>query len=1005
MEQKVIDHINNSLKKYIDNIDSRNYPNAVQLKDLLTDAAAAFSGTQPFDDRLINRIRNENAYPLNSFMSEVLSKAYYHGVNYPWTISTQVVQQLAHRRHFTSGQQHDGITPHIRNYIHQLLTLHSDQDVNSIIDFLHRQEFSDEDIVAICVTRYTAFYLSRHHYQFQTKEDKQLTKFSEFIIPKLKPSSGFLGLGKSSGLKKVIDDIVFNDRSNGETRSAWLALLLDHYPEGIGNYSDFLLYKDYNNSVQFNPGAAYVLLERDAGSYHDHIMQALGKGAVYEGERYKMLLALNSGVPGKYRQAIVDAGENHLRYFTQTNHSGSYYYEPYVDKQTLTEAYISFLMKENAEQGKKRLAQLFTDSAFLNYNHFKFTEQKFGEEALPWLIEGLKKDPANLPQSESSRYYDVLFELLKKYDLRAYKESILDFALNRAGKKSRVQAAETLAAMQQEVMEDAKTLLTGKTVDQRVTGALILAAVETQEAELALNDAVDEESNDDTRDIMLEALAEKRFAVPYTLEQVRKMIEIASQRKKLNKWNEKWIDETKLPKIYWSDGQPLTEADIRFLFYRMKRAPGLNSDIEARQALQHIDRSRSQSFAKALLTAFQDSNADTKLKYYLTLGALLGDDEMMHNLNSLFKKSITDKRIKMAEYVVGALAMVGTDKALRIVEVIYRKFATKKPALSQAAKAALDAAATELNITMDELSDKIIPDFDFDGLYKKFEVDGDEYRAFISSEFKLNYFTEDNKIRKSLPSSASKELKAEFKEVEKEVNDVIKSQSGRLEKYMIEERRWNVEGWKKFFFNNPIMFVYAMKLLWGVFDKDGKLCDSFYCSEDTSLYKVNDEEVALNDDQFVGILHPAHLSAEQLNAWKDKAYAMSLVTIFPILERPVFTVNDEEKEKNSTRAFFNKEIPKGADFVNTFLVKQNWLKSTGDGGHSDFTKLYKDGVLKANANIEGPTAWYQGGTAPAKMYEVSFMAKNWQDKVQLKNIPRVFYSEVLADIHQMINTN
>jgi hypothetical protein len=694
-----------------------------------------------------------------------------------------------------------------------------------------------------------------------------------------------------------------------------------------------------------------------------------------------------------------------LRYFNETNHPGSYYYEPRIGNKTLSEAYFDFLLKENPEQGKKRLVQLFADSTFLSHNHFKFAEATFGEESVPWLMEGLKKDPRNLPQYESSKYYEILFQLLKKYNLQKYKDALLDFSVQRAGKNPRVLAAETVAMIGSEVMDDAKTLLTGKTVDQRVTGALILSALGTEEAELALNEAVDLESNDDTRDIMLEALAEKRFGVPFTLDQVRRMIEVASQRKKLGKWNEKWIEETKLPKACWSDGVPLSEADIRFLFYRMKRAPGLNSDIEARQALHHIDREKSQAFAKALLVAFQDSNADTKLKYYLTLGALLGDDEMMHNLNTLFKKSIADKRAKMAEYVVGALAMVGTDKALRIVEVIYRKFATKKPAVSQAAKAALDAAATELNISMDELSDRIIPDFDFDGLYKKFEVDGDEYRAFINADFKLNYFTEDNKVRKSLPAGVSKELKAEFKDIEKEVNDVIKSQSGRLEKYMIEERRWTADGWKKFFFNNPIMFVYAMKLLWGVFDKDGNLLEAFYCSEDTSLYNVNDDEVTLNDDQFIGILHPVHLTDVQLSAWKDKVYAMSLVTIFPILERPVFYVADAEREGNSTKAFFNKEIPKGADFVNTFLVKQNWLKSTGDGGYSDFTKIYKDGLLKANANIEGPAAWYQGGNTPAKMFDVTFMAKNWQDKVLLKNVPRVFYSEVLSDIHQMINAN
>jgi hypothetical protein len=378
---------------------------------------------------------------------------------------------------------------------------------------------------------------------------------------------------------------------------------------------------------------------------------------------------------------------------------------------------------------------------------------------------------------------------------------------------------------------------------------------------------------------------------------------------------------------------------------------------------------------------------------------------MMSNLNALFTKSMTDKRMKMAEYVVGALAMVGTDKALRLVETIYRKYANKKPAVSEAARAALDAAAKELNITMDELSDRIIPSFDFDGIYKVVTIDGEEFRAFVNEEFKINYFTEDNKTRKSLPTNASKEIKAEFKDIEKEIGVVAKSQTIRLEKYLVEERRWTSEDWTRFFFNNPIMSVYAMKLLWGVFDRQGNLLNAFYCSQDASLYNVLDEEVGLDPDHSVGILHPLYLSPDQLEAWKQKLYEMSMTTIFPIVDRGVVKITPEEADLSRCQLFAGKDIPKGADFVNTYLVKKNWLKTTGDGGMSDFSKLYKDGRISAYANIEGPTAWYQGGTTPAKMHDVRFWSKADREQVKLKDLPPVFFSEVMSDIESMINAN
>ncbi|MDF1549600.1 MAG: DUF4132 domain-containing protein, partial [Bacteroidales bacterium] len=179
----------------------------------------------------------------------------------------------------------------------------------------------------------------------------------------------------------------------------------------------------------------------------------------------------------------------------------------------------------------------------------------------------------------------------------------------------------------------------------------------------------------------------------------------------------------------------------------------------------------------------------------------------------------------------------------------------------------------------------------------------------------------------------------------------------------------------------------------------------FYCNEDASMYSIEDEEIEFEDNRFVSILHPIHLEKEKLSKWKDKLYEIGLITIFPQIDRRLFEIKKEEKELNRTKHFFNTEVPKGADFVNSFLVRKNWIKSPGDGGHSEFTKKYKDGLFQAYANIEGPTVFYQGDGAKATVFEITFMGKNWQDKCKLKDIPAIFYSEVLSDINDLINAN
>jgi len=496
----------------------------------------------------------------------------------------------------------------------------------------------------------------------------------------------------------------------------------------------------------------------------------------------------------------------------------------------------------------------------------------------------------------------------------------------------------------------------------------------------------------------------KQITEPYSLEQVRTLVAQTVQQKKLDAWKEKSLNEETLPKLYWLDnGEQLTSYDVRFLLYQVKQSPIFHLNFDTQQFLAHIDRSSSKAFATVLLKAFEDSNSDMKLLTYMELAVLLSGEDMLSPLHSLLRKSIENKRSKLSRFLIDGLAEIGTDKALRIIEGISRKYTSKSRATGLAAEMALNRVAGKSNLTVDELADRIIPNFDFDGLYKTVEVNGHEYRVFINIDFKLAYLTEDNTLRKSLPSGVSKELKAALKEIEKEVKEVSKNQNGRLEKYMVEERRWPINDWQTFFFNNPIMFVYALKLLWGVYDSSSRLLTIFYCSDDMSLYDIQDNDVVVEDGQFVGIIHPIQLTEQALNSWREKVYELGLVTIFPILERPVFRLSDSEQHATRALSFNNTEIARGGDFANNFLSKRNWQKSVVDSGALEFHKLSKDGLFSAHADISGLNVRYQGAGEPAIVYAIVFRNGRWGKEVPLNELPPLFYSEVLADIHQMIN--
>ena len=58
-------------------------------------------------------------------------------------------------------------------------------------------------------------------------------------------------------------------------------------------------------------------------------------------------------------------------------------------------------------------------------------------------------------------------------------------------------------------------------------------------------------------------------------------------------------------------------------------------------------------------------------------------------------------------------------------------------------------------------------------------------------------------------------------------------------------RKWNYESFKNVFVNNSIMNIFALKLIWGVYDDDNKLIESFRYMEDGTFNTADEEEYKL----------------------------------------------------------------------------------------------------------------------------------------------------------------
>jgi len=667
---------------------------------------------------------------------------------------------------------------------------------------------------------------------------------------------------------------------------------------------------------------------------------------------------------------------------------------------------LYFILLVDEDRGKELLERLSGPEAVLKRNVLKMLKHVMGPGAIAYLLKAVFQKDNKYYEKERLEYiFKELSGFKGQYDIN----ELWHFDKYQT-KQAENYVIQFLAQQDDDVVEKAVNAVDDKKKEVRLIAVRILLELKTPEIVNTLKNALDKETDDTTRDLIWQ-ICGREITAPVSEETVATMVEGAKKRGKLKKPVFTWLNETTLPGLYFQSGRQLTGEEVRLILYRMSRAKGMRTDAEIKPVLQLIDRERSADFAKAVYKAFEEKEFDSKYKFLLLLAALFGNDDMVNKFCSAINKWIEDSRKVMCEYGIEALALQGSNKALRWIEWYSRKYRNKKTYISEAALNALSAAAEELEITTHELGDRIVPDFGFEGLFKHFTIGGDEYRAFIDSNFKLAYFNEDNKKLKSLPAAADKELIAEFKSIAKEVRDVVKAQWGRLEHYLVVQRKWAFEEWQQFFLNNPIMFIYATKLLWGVYEKDNQLVSCFVCQEDTTLIDKEGNEIEAPQEYYIGIVHPISLSAEDLQIWRRQFFDLSIEPVFPQLERPVHLVADEDKAKRVVKSFVN--VPTDSGSIKNTLDKYGWRKSdTGDGGYiNTFHYLDHANKIEAELEVEGVLVFgFNDNATLGQLFFVDTTVKRTYspgvtntDKderlIQLGKLSPVFYSEVMAAVN------
>ncbi|MFY7888844.1 MAG: DUF4132 domain-containing protein [Spirosomataceae bacterium] len=852
------------------------------------------------------------------------------------------------------------------------------------------------------VTNLLNFSAGEHWYE----EDGTLTPLAHFLVKSVKADESLLSLNPDH-----VNDQLFN-------------LLLKVEPDfAERNVAHFLrIYKGFDELDAFNILVAEMLLNKNKEKYLPLVEELLPKmtsiSSIYGvGEFFK------TKFPEIYSEKKVAFQLLFLEQVrTQMFNAGASFYADFQIWDPVKRGYQSsfeLMMREATQSGDERvfdcIVEVFGLACTSDYKNQILNAALAGykERFLPIVFSPKGEFPSNAYNTEE--YYPNLLKLLTTVDFQPYEAEVWAYTKNKS-KRLRELAAICLAKLGERIIPETEKMLADKKAESRQTAALLLSLLRTDRANEILMNAIDAEKNDDARDTMLEAVA-GLLPSDVSKEDLLEKVARAKVRGKLDKALDWWLDESKMPALHWKDTQEVIDSEvIRFLFYRMSRAKDIQTDREAKPLLSMIDRATSADFAKGLMTLYFDNGADAKFKFCLTLVGMLGDDSII----DLFKKKINEfaegSRGKMAEYIVKALALQGSTRALRAVEFYSRKYKNKNKNIGAAAVDSFAIAAQELGITPYDLADTIIPNFDFDGIFRTFEVGDDSYRAFINTDFKLAFLNEDNKLMKSPPKGISQELADEFKEMGKEIKDIVKSQSGRLEQYLVIQRKWTVDKWQSLFMENPVMFAYAIRLVWGIFNDKNELVDTFICQQDQTLINEKGDEFELSEGLECGIVHPMSLSEAQIEYWTNALSDAGLEPIFPQLQRNVVALEEADGNVKISKKYQGSQVV-GYSYVGT-LEKLGWYRgSVIDGGaiasyFKDFAELgitaittqlggIGVGYLEYNAEIESVMFVKKGVVRFGNYVYDEPQHENDERLIAFKDVPTIVYSEVMSDMEAL----
>ncbi|MEI0494240.1 DUF4132 domain-containing protein [Brachyspira intermedia] len=342
------------------------------------------------------------------------------------------------------------------------------------------------------------------------------------------------------------------------------------------------------------------------------------------------------------------------------------------------------------------------------------------------------------------------------------------------------------------------------------------------------------------------------------------------------------------------------------LEYMFLKEPYRIKDIDRMMDL--FDMNSIRSTFENVYKYWTDNNCEESKKNIILPYCIYADYSQIVNLYDKIEYWQENFQSSLAAYIIPAIAMNGEKFALMIINNII--YTSNNKAVKNAAIGSFEKAAECLNIPIDNLFDKVLPNLGFNVERNKIINYGkQQFTLQLLSDSYLEIIDNENhKILKELPDAMEGdderkviEAKKDLIHIRNSLKAIISYQTDKLRKVMFNARKWDYETFFEVFVENPVMQYFTLAFVWGIYDEDGHLIECFRYMEDGSLISIDEDlyELPKNIKYYISLYHPIDQDEDYQKVW---TYQLELYEINQPIEQikiKRYILNDNDVENDS----------------------------------------------------------------------------------------------------------